>query len=536
MPDNSQKLKLRADLINILNKYRDKSEINNIELKKDIDYISELEDKNSVFKILLQEIISSEGIYCDICSIIAFEAIDGDVFADVAFNFLKDKKVADDKKFLIMSLMRQKGLNFNYRDIIDYIDNPEDLAHNGIKSFLSNAMFDPEVQIDLLDFYINIPKDEKINFLDNLKSEFSNDDLANAFSILAQLNLDNDELDIVFDVLINSNSPYALCGLEFILENSSFENKIKARIKRKIKKIKALNPNFKNDFLTKNSSIYKCFISFVDGKSNFSLVFSRKSNDGLIHTILFTVNIVQGITSCMGFCSIPEENFNSIIKRLFNDYVPIKINPVALKSLYLHYLVKADKNDIELPYELIVWKNMLNDVRAINFDISEFINSKLEITKLTKLKVMKFISSKIIDTWFYLYGENEYIDKIIDKMEELHCVDLDKINEIVSKTIDDNFIENKKFMREIQSRLLIQSYVASLAKLKLTSACAYSLCFKNPYTKMFLTSLLDKSIYYICASKLSELDEENIFKKDVPTKYTKDELELIMAQLEEKWL
>ena len=63
MPDNSQKLKLRADLINILNKYRDKSEINNIELKKDIDYISELEDKNSVFKILLQEIISSEGIY-----------------------------------------------------------------------------------------------------------------------------------------------------------------------------------------------------------------------------------------------------------------------------------------------------------------------------------------------------------------------------------------------------------------------------------------------------------------------------------------
>ena len=275
MPDNSQKLKLRADLINILNKYRDKSEINNIELKKDIDYISELEDKNSVFKILLQEIISSEGIYCDICSIIAFEAIDGDVFADVAFNFLKDKKVADDKKFLIMSLMRQKGLNFNYRDIIDYIDNPEDLAHNGIKSFLSNAIFDPEVQIDLLDFYINIPKDEKINFLDNLKSEFSNDDLANAFSILAQLNLDNDELDIVFDVLINSNSPYALCGLEFILENSSFENKIKARIKRKIKKIKALNPNFKNDFLTKNSSIYKCFISFVDGKSNFSLVFSK---------------------------------------------------------------------------------------------------------------------------------------------------------------------------------------------------------------------------------------------------------------------
>lgn len=535
MSDNSQKLKLRADIVAILNKYRNATNIDNLELKKDIDYISALDDKKSVFRIILQEIVSSKGLYCDICSIIAFEAIDGDVFEDVAINYLKDKKVDDDKKFLIMSLMRQKGLDFNYRDIVDYIDDPEDLAHRGIKSFLSNAIFDADVQIDLLDFYINIPKDEKINFLENLKSEFIGDDLVNAFSILAQLNLEDEEFEIVFDVLINSNSPYSLQGLEFILENSSLDTKTKAKIKRKIKKIKSLNPDFVNDLLIKDSSIYKCFISFVDGKSNFSLVFSRKRADGLLHAILFSVNIMQGITSCMGFCLIEEDNFNSIIKRLFSDFVPVKINPIALKSLYLHYLVKAGKNHIDLPYELIVWKNMLNDVRAVNFDISEFINSKLEIMKLTKTKVEKFVSSKIVDTWFYLYGENKYIDEIINKIEKNHCVDLDSINEIVSKSIDDNFLNDKIFLQEMQSRLLIQSYVASLAKLRLTSACAYSLCFKNPYLKLFITSIVDKSIYYILASKLEELASENIFKKELPTNFTQDELELIMAQLEEKW-
>ena len=46
---------------------------------------------------------------------------------------------------------------------------------------LENALINPEVQIDLLDFYINIPNDEKITFLENLKEEFSGDNLAKGF-------------------------------------------------------------------------------------------------------------------------------------------------------------------------------------------------------------------------------------------------------------------------------------------------------------------------------------------------------------------
>ncbi|MBQ4646361.1 MAG: hypothetical protein IJB79_03335 [Candidatus Gastranaerophilales bacterium] len=535
MSANSQKLQQRAALIAILNKYRNVNKIDNSELEIDIKTVCEFEDKEFVFKTLLAEIISSNGIYADICSIIAFESIDNDVFQNVAIKFLQDKKVEDNKKFIIMSLMRQKGLDFNYRDISNYVDNPEELAHSGVENFLNNALVDPEVQIDLLDFFINIPEEEKIYFLDNLKNEFSGDDLANAFSILAQLNLEGAEFEIVFETLIELNSPYSLSGLEFILNNNKLDTKTKAKLKRVIKKIKTENPKFVNGFLTKDSKVYKCFISFIDGKSNFSLVFSRKRKDETIDALFFTINITQGITSCMGFCSILEDNFATIIKRLFSDSMPVNIAPVALKGLYSHYLSKTDENNYELPYEFIVWKNMLNDVRDLNYDISEFLNSKLEVTKLTEAKVKKIINAVVMETWFYSSGENKFVDEIIEQIEKKHCLDLEKINSIVSDSIDKNFLNNKEFMAELQSKLLLQSYVSSLAKLKLTSACAYSLCFKSVYTKMLITSMIDKSIYCALNDKICELDDDNMFKKGSKTKFKKAELETLMAQIEAKW-
>jgi len=535
MPNDSQKLKQRAELLSILNKYRNATKINNQELFEDIEQISKFENKEFVLKTLLQEIVSSNETYSNICSIIALESIDNATFEGIAINFLQDKKTPDNKKFIIVSLMKQKGLEFNYRDIADYVDNVEELAHSGVQDFLKNAINDPEAQIDLLDFFINIPQEEKTSFLYNLQEEFEGDNLANAFSILSQLDNQKEENDILLKTLLESNSPYAIEGLEYILDNQTFDTKTRGKIKKKIKKIKANNPNFTNDLLVKNSEIYKCNIGFIDGKSNFTLTFSRKKDDDTINVLLATANITQGIISCMGFCSIDIENYDSITKRLFNDSPAIKITPIALKTLFEHYYSKSIQNNIELPYELIVWKKIFNKTRTINYDISEFINSKLEITKLTKEKVKKFASSKMLETWYYSVGQNEFVDGLISQIEQKHILDLDEINELTSKLIEEKFLNNKDFKQELQSKLLLQSYIAHLAKLKMTSACAYSLCFKNPYTKMLLESSIDKSLYYYFSTKAYELEEDNIFKKNIKTNYTKEELEILMAQLEEKW-
>ena len=45
MADMTDKMKLRADLIAILNKYRDASQLDGIEVNNDIDYLSKIDDK-----------------------------------------------------------------------------------------------------------------------------------------------------------------------------------------------------------------------------------------------------------------------------------------------------------------------------------------------------------------------------------------------------------------------------------------------------------------------------------------------------------
>lgn len=531
----SQSLNDRSNLIKILNDYRKINKIDNVKLKNDIDTIAEIKNKELVFKTILQEIFSSNDTYQNACSIILLEIFNEEDFRNYSISLLKDNSIEDNKKLLILSLMREKNIEFDYKDIAFYIKNTEDIAHNGLKKFLEDIITNPDIQIDLLDFFINLPDDEKGLFLNNLQDEFQANELACAFSLLAQLNLNEKNLEIILNILLNSSSPYAIDGLVHILNHNKIDTKTRVKIKKQIKKLNLNFPDFINQLFLINSTLSNCYISFVDGKSNFSLVFTRKRNDKTLDTLLLTANINQGITSCMGFSSIDIENFTQVMKRLFSDSIAVKINPVALKSIYSHYIKKTYINNIELPYELIVWKNMLNDIRQINYDISEFINSKLDIINLTEEKVKKLAKSKFLETWYYSYGTNKHLDELIANIEDEHIVDINTISQLTQNIIKEKFLSDKEFKKELQSKLLIQSYVAHLAKLKITSACAYSLCFKKNYMKILIESSIDKSLYYYFSTKAYELEEKNIFKKEKPTNFTKEELESLMMQLEEKW-
>lgn len=535
MSNSSVKLKQRAELISILGKYRDVCEIDNVGLMKDIKKISKMDNQVFVCKTLLQEINSAKTMYSNVCAIIILETINNDIFEKEALEFIKNKQTNDNKKLFIVSLMKQKGIDFNVRNIANYMESPEEFAHNGVVDFLENAIYDAEVQIDLLDFYLNIPNEEKIYFLESLIEEHSDDNIANAISIIVQLNPEKEVLDIILNKLLNSNSAYAIEGLDFILKNIKIDTKTRAKAKKKYKELTIKHADFVNDALIKDTKSIRSYISFVDGQSNFSMVFQRIKNDGLLDVLLCTINIEKGVISSMGFSAITPQNVNSVMKRLFSDSMPVEIDPIAFKSLFEYYYKKSGRNEIELPYELIVWKKILNGVKEINYDISEFLNSKLETINLTESKVKKFACAKVCETWYYAAGQNQYIDELFETLENNHIVDFEKINQMVSDCIDKNFINNKEFIADLHSKLLIQSYVASLAKLKLTSACAYSLCFDKKYLKILLESILDKSIYCELDLKLSDFEDKNVFKKHKKTNYSKAELKNIISQFEEKW-
>ena len=535
MSNTSDKMQNRALIMSVLNKYSINPEAPNAKINSDIEQLKSIPDKELLAKVLLKEINDSKTNYANICAIFAVELLDSDIFEKHAIEFLKNKEISDDKKFFIISLLKQKGIEFDYDKLNHYVKHPEKLAQEGVENFLKDALNNPEVQIDLLDFYQNIPKDEKLSLLNNLVYEFEGDNLANALSLISHLDIEPDELEIVISALINSKSPLAKEGLEYILLNKNIDVKSRESAEKSLKELNFKYSSYRNKLIIENSKIYKFYISFVDGNSNFSLAFSRINNLEEIDCSFVTINLLDGIIACMGFGALKKDNFNSIIKRLFADSIPVEINPIALKSILSYYYEKNLKNNTVVPYEFIVWKNLLNDVEKINYDVSEFINSKLETINLNQAKVKKFSCAKILENWFYVKNQNKHIDKLIDLIEKEHITSQEKIDSEISNLVDNYFIEDKKFLLELQSRLLIQAYVAKLAGLKITSAASYSLCFKNPYLKFLITSFVQKSIYYHFRQNLYQRNNSNIFQHNEKTSFTFGELKTLMSNIEEKW-
>ena len=538
MPSASLKLEYRTKIMAVLNKYRDNKPTDNRILQKDIEFIKSFEDKSIVLKILLDEIIDIKSDFSNICAVMIIEAIDVDIIEKYAYDFLSRKDVADDRKFFFISILKQKGIQFDYDEISNYVSKPDEIAPNGVRDFLNNATYDAEAQIDLLDFYLNISKDEKLYLLNNLISEFEGDDLANAFSLLAQLDVEDDEIEIISNGLIKTDSPYCLEGLEYILKNYNLSDFSKKTLKQAYRKLKFKYQNFKNLSFCKDSKVLRCYMSFVDGESNFSLIISRSRDDNSIDTLLLTANLNKGISACVGFGNINIENLKAIIQRTFANTLPIEISPIALRGLCEYYYSKNKTSNNKCPYEFIVWKKMFSDIQELNYDLSEFLNSKLDTINLTEQKVRKFISSKMLETWYYYQGQDNKIDNILDYIEDNHISNIDELKKYVAAEIDKNFINNDEFISELQTKLLLQAYAAKQANLKVSSACAYSMCFKNKYTKMLIESIIDKSIYYHLSNCLYEKDEllkENMFKRRLNSNFSKEELENLMSRLEEKW-
>ena len=82
-------------------------------------------------------------------------------------------------KIFALDLLRDIDSNWSYDECEQYLDNPEELVDADTKRILDNAIADPEVQIDFLDFLASLSDDDKITLLKSLGNDYSKDELAN---------------------------------------------------------------------------------------------------------------------------------------------------------------------------------------------------------------------------------------------------------------------------------------------------------------------------------------------------------------------
>ena len=178
----------------------------------------------------------------------------------------------------------------------------------------------------------------------------------------------------------------------------------------------------------------------------------------------------------------------------------------------------------------------LADIRTINYDLSEFLNSKLEFVNLSDSKVKKIINSKFFENWFYIYSENKNIDEIINFIEKQEKFNLDEIENHIQKILNDKFMSDNEYIKKIHSDILIQSYVINLSRFKAVANAAYSICFNRKYLSDFVNSIIDKSIlqHYI-NEKENKTSSGNMFKKGEKTTLSAKNINKIINHFGEKW-
>jgi hypothetical protein len=143
----------------------------------------------------------------------------------------------------------------------------------------------------------------------------------------------------------------------------------------------------------------------------------------------------------------------------------------------------------------------------------------------------------MLDTWYFSYGQEKIIDELIENIEKKHVASIEVLNEMVSEIVEVVILTDKQILSEIQSRLLLQAYVAKLAGFSITSSCAYSLCFQNSYRKILIESIVDKSIMSYLSSVVVNNENKNkcAFGSKNKSSYTSQEAKKLISEIEDKW-
>ncbi len=534
MTPAKNKMQLRAEIFSVLNYYSGDNPFTEEKFNSDVEKLSNIKEKDFLAQVIFKEIFSDNKKYADICANIAFLIFDRDIFQKFGIKFLEDKNLTDAKKFYFISLLDHKGVKIDYESLDFYIKDPSGVASEGIKEFLCDAIKDPESRIDLLDFYSNISYEEKLYLLDSLSREYSGDNLANAFSILSSLELDFEEAKFIADALLENDSYYSFKALSNILNANLLKGSDKIKVRTFLKNIELKYKNKPDYNLIGDSVPYRCYISFLDGNSDFTVVFSRKYSNGSIVSFLTTINLNRGITSCVGFYNIDHDYFVKIFKRLFTDSIPVLVDCYTANAVFKYFESKNIENNELPPYEFQVWKEFTGDLKLKNINIIEFFKSHLSTMLLDETKFKKMIKSKLIENWYFVKKQNKTVDKIIESILKLEIPKIKDIENIIEKNLDIIF-KDKLFIDEIKFRLTIQAYVAFIAKFTISSSALYSVCLDEKYFREFVAFLIYKSVYVYFINSINSDEDDNIFRKDEKNNFTKNQINKIIKDIENKF-
>lgn len=423
--------------------------------------IRKIQDTETLFKLLISEYFKETAEKrLNVIIYTMNEVFEKEQLKELLWSLLKSRHYNDETQNKILFLIKSLGEIVNYDEYVKYFENPDAVIDKDTESLINAATFNPESQIDFLDFISTLNDSDWRFMLDSLSDDFQGDNLANIFVPLVYLNMHNEEkLNYLIDIIGKTSSALAIKPFEDIIQHSLSE-KCAKNAKRQLNflKLKGKNQKQADAFYLKaleNSTFNEAYTSYLDGHGNQCLIISRKAQDGSYQYFSAVVRDLHEIIDCFGFYELSEDEYQKIIKRFVQTQRLIKIHQNVALAIFEAAEKYSMDNNLAIPYEYFCWKNLLAD-ETNKFDLTE----KLKEPKNPKYARFEFNEDSFVsfETWFF--DENDdFFKKTLDMLIPSLRMDETVLNFV--ETLKRNALQFE-ISKKIQYRLVIMAIMMTL--------------------------------------------------------------------------
>ena len=472
---------IKAEIVNLFEELKGVKDFENYEIHYRL--LDSQSDKKIICKLLFKEINNSDSDK-NLLKFLLLRYCPAKELSEKLWSIIKNSMTSNQAKIFALDLLRDIDSNWSYEECEQYLDNPDELVDADTKRILDNAIADPEVQIDFLDFLASLSDDDKITLLKSLGNDYSKDELANMLVPVFMSMSDTEVGKVALDILGNSKSQLAYHALNSSLD--FVDEKLVPAVKRNLSilKIAGIREDNSLEFykkLLKNSKPYKFCITYPDGHGNQAIIVSRTTAGGNMQFVAIVIDDYHGIKDCFGFNNITRFECNTIIERFYRGQRALDIEPAILKSI----LINAEKlSKHKMPYEYVCWRNLLADIEPKPLKLN------YKISQLSQKQFEEILVYDFTDYWFL---NSTYSDEFEEFLREIETISCEKYDEFIDKNVEKVFYPEENIIWT--NRILNCALLKHLAGEEKAAQNLYSLYNDKKLIRELYKNILRKSVY-----------------------------------------
>lgn len=472
---------IKAEIVNLFEELKGVKNFEDYEVHYRL--LDSQSDKKIICKLLFKEINNSDSDK-NLLKFLLLRYCPAKELSEKLWSIIKNSMTSNQAKIFALDLLRDIDSNWSYDECEQYLDNPEELVDADTKRILDNAIADPEVQIDFLDFLASLSDSDKVTLLKSLGNDYSKDELANMLVPVFMSMSDTEVGKVALDILGNSKSQLAYHALNSSLD--FVDEKLVPAVKRNLSilKIAGIREDNSLEFykkLLKNSKPYKFCITYPDGHGNQAIIVSRTTSGGNMQFVAIVIDDYHGIKDCFGFNNITRFECNTIIERFYRGQRALDIEPAILKSI----LINAEKlSKHKMPYEYVCWRNLLADIEPKPLKLN------YKISQLSQKQFEEILVYDFTDYWFL---NSTYSDEFEEFLREIETISCEKYDEFIDQNVEKVFYPEENVVWT--NRILNCALLKHLAGEEKAAQNLYSLYNDKKLIRELYKNILRKSVY-----------------------------------------